>query len=92
MQGPSLKNGLMPAASDWWDEISRRLRDAASQTRRAKTGRRKNVNFAGRINRVSATNSGRSGGVRYASSKQTVRIVQDGKVTHEETETQTESD
>jgi len=45
------------------------------------------INIAGRVNDAIVTNVGEPGSVKGASSKQKVRIRQDGDVTYEESET-----
>ncbi len=51
-------------------------------------GRKHRINVAARVNKAVAVNVGKKGATRGASSKQKVRIVQNGEETLEESETQ----
>lgn len=46
-----------------------------------------NANVAGRLNKAAAINTGKEGSSEAVSSRQTVRITQDGRETWEESET-----
>jgi hypothetical protein len=62
------------------------------ETRETRVAKRpvKGINFSGRVNKAVATNIGESGAAQGVSSKQTVRIVQDGETSLEESTTQVE--
>jgi hypothetical protein len=56
------------------------------ETRETRVTKRpvKGINLAGRVNKAVATNIGEPGAAQGVSSKQNVRIVQDGETTLEE--------
>jgi hypothetical protein len=64
-------------------------KEVVRETRVSK-GPSKGLNVAGRVNKAIATNIGGEGAEQSTSSKQTVRIVQDGDVTTEDSVTTVE--
>ncbi len=67
--------------------VKQAVEEAASRADDTKRDQTHNINVAGRVNKSIVTNVGESGSVQGASSRQKVRIRQDGDETYEETET-----
>lgn len=62
------------------DDLGRKIEEAVREGK-------VNANVAGRVNKAVAINTGQEGSSEAVSSRQTVRITQDGRETREESET-----
>ena len=82
-RGDNLKRGM----DDLKRGIKRAVEESVTRAEDADGEDAHNINVAGRVNKAVATNIGEPGSVQGVSSKQKVRIRQNGDETYEETET-----